>query len=365
MTDKMNVMNIVINDYLSKKFKALSFVAVILVVYLHSHNQDVRFASGKLAGEQSYFVLFVENFFSRGVARVAAPLFFTISGFLFYNSFDFTMGGIIKKFKKRFNNLCIPYFFWSILGMLFILLLQLIPWSKNFFTKELIIHYSFSELLLTIFLNPIPYQLWFVRDLIMLTICSPIIWYLTQFTRGAWLIILVVLWIVAPKTFELFSNEALFFFSAGCALVLDKDGLIYHKFSKDFTYLFLALWLLTLLLISYLLTLKQDVFIVNMLNNLGIITGILSIWSLYDFLNQEYLIKYSALFGYSFFIFVFHEPLLTILIKGMFYILGKTDFSSLLIYIVAPLVAIGVSILVRYFLKRCTPRLYNFATGDR
>src|SRR5687767_715464 len=88
------VMSPTTDDYLSRKLKVLSLGAIILVVFIHAHNEDVKFASGELTGEQSYLVLFVENFFSKGIARIATPMFFAISGFLFFKSFDFTVDGI-------------------------------------------------------------------------------------------------------------------------------------------------------------------------------------------------------------------------------------------------------------------------------
>jgi hypothetical protein len=288
-----------------------------------------------------------------------------ISGLLFYKSFDFTVDGILDKIKSRFKSLCIPYLFWSVFGLSLVLLLQFIPWSRKFFTKELVIDYSFSKLVLTILVEPIPYQLWFVRDLIMLIIVSPLIWYLTKSIKGTWLAILVVLWAVAPKTFEFFSNEALLFFTLGCALALDEKGLIQLRLSKMLTYGLLVSWLLIVSVTTYLITFRQTGFILDALNDLGILFGIVSVWFLYDRLDHKQIGKYSVFFGYSFFIFVFHEPLLTIIKKGMFFVLGKTDFSSLFIYVVAPLLAIALSILTRYVLRRRTPRFYNFATGGR
>ena len=358
-------MELTIDDYLSKKLKALSLVAIVLVVFIHSHNEEVKFASGELTGEQSRAVFFIENFFSKGIARIAAPLFFAISGFLFYKSYDFTVSGVVDKLKRRFKSLVIPYLFWSVFGLIFILFLQSIPWSRNFFTKELIIQYSFSKLLFTILVDPIPYQLWFVRDLVMLVVLSPLIWYLTKSIRVAWIVILVFLWTVAPKTFELFSNEALLFFALGCALTLNKTELINQKLTKFSSFCLLTVWLLVVLLTTYLITFNHDNLVLNALNNLGILLGILSVWFLYDHVNPAQITKYSVLFGYTFFIFVFHEPLLTILKKGMFYLFGKTNFSSLLIYIVAPLIAICLSMFISYVWRRGTPRLYNFATGGR
>jgi len=354
-----------INEGLSTKLKALSLVAIILVVFIHSYNKEVKFTSGESVGELSDWVLFFENFFSHGVARIATPLFFAISGFLFYASFEFTPHGVFDKLKKRFKSLFIPYLFWSVSGLILIFLLQIIPWSRNFFTRELIIHYSFSEIVSTILLNPIPYQLWFVRDLIMLMVFSPLIWYLTKSIRGVWLITLLLLWMVDAKTFELFSNEALLFFTIGCALALDLTGAINKKISKTLSYYCLAVWLFIVFLTSYIITFGGTFFSLNILHNIGILIGILAVWSLYDHVNQDKISKYSIFLGYSFFIFVFHEPLLTILKKGMFFLLGKTSLSTLIIYLIAPLVTIGLSMLFRYALRKYTPRFYDFATGGR
>src|SRR5258708_12732573 len=137
------IMDSQLSDYLSKKLKALSLVAIVLVVFLHSHNGEVKFASGELTGGQSHVVLFVENFFSRGIAKIAPPLLFTISGLLFYRSFDFTVNGVVDKYKKRFKSLVIPYFFWSIFALFLILFFQPIPCPTNFFTKQLIFNSTF------------------------------------------------------------------------------------------------------------------------------------------------------------------------------------------------------------------------------
>lgn len=358
-------MTLIINDYLSTKLRALSLGSIILVVFLHSHNGEVKLASGDLTGEQSYFVLFVENFFSKGIALIAAPFFFAISGFLFYKSYDFTWSDVVKKIKGRFKSLIVPYLFWSLFGLMFIWFLQVVPWSRFFFTRELIADYSISKLLYTIILDPVPYQLWFVRDLIMLVIFSPLIGYLTKSIRVVWLVLLILLWTASGKTFEFFSNEALLFFTIGCALAFDKAELINQKLPKYLSYLLLVSWLLVVLFATYLITFNRGIFISNALSKVGILIGIMSVWSFYDHVDHRRVAKYSSLFGYSFFIFVFHEPLLTILKKGLFFLLGKTNFSSLLIYLVAPLTTIGICMLLSYFLRSRTPRFYNFTTGGR
>lgn len=354
------------NDYISKKLSVLSLAAIILVVFIHSQNEEVSFASGELAGSQGRWVLFIENFVSKGMARIAVPLFFAISGYLFYQSYQFTLSAILLKFRKRFKGLVIPYLFWSVFGLLLFLCLQSIPWSKNFFTRELVVSFSSSEILSTVLFNPIPYQLWFVRDLIMLVLFSPLIWYLTKSIKVVWIAILVFFWIMAPKTLVFFSNESLLFFTVGCAFATDESDLATYKFSQWATYLLLFAWVGLVMVTTSLLTFQINTGYLYALNNLGILLGIPAIWSVYDHIdNQQLVAKCSALFGYTFIIFIFHEPLLTMLKKGMFFWWGKTDITMLVIYVIAPVIAIVISIFFRYVMRRHVPRIYNFATGYR
>src|SRR5690606_41775617 len=52
---------------------------------------------------------------------VGVPLFFTISGYRYSYGIDkFTPGIWWQKLKKRFKSLVIPFFTWSILGLLFV-----------------------------------------------------------------------------------------------------------------------------------------------------------------------------------------------------------------------------------------------------
>lgn len=68
------------------------------------------------------------------------------------------------------GTLFIPYLFWSLFGVLFYFTLQSLPPLQVFFTKKLIIDYSFQELINVIFNQPIPYQLWFLKDLMILVL---------------------------------------------------------------------------------------------------------------------------------------------------------------------------------------------------
>jgi len=199
-----------------------------------------------------------------------------------------------------------------------------------------------------------------------LVVFSPLIGFLTRSTKEIWILFLTVLWYVAPKTFELFSNESLLFFTVGCYLALEKSQrLLSQGVISEYSTYFLIAWLTIVSLTTYLLTFNPGGSGLNFLNNTGILIGILAVWSLYDLVDRSQIMKYSAFFAYTFIIYVFHEPLLTILVKGMFYWFGKTDASSLLIYLTAPLLAIAFCMFLRNLWVRTAPGFYDFATGGR
>jgi hypothetical protein len=73
------------------------------------------------------------------------------------------------------------------------------------------------------------------------------------------------------------------------------------------------------------------------MHKIGILIGILAVWGMYDFLVKRMETKASKFsFLFSFFIFAFHLPLLTILKKGFFSILGQGEMNSTIIYFTVP-----------------------------
>ena len=121
---------------------------------------------------------FIQAFFCQGINRIASPLFFIISGYLFFVNLTGQRSDFIRKVKKRFNTLIIPYLFWSLWGLLFYLVLQAFLPPSISFTRGLIMDWDFAKLMNTIFLDPIPYQLWYVRDLTVFALLSPLLYIL-------------------------------------------------------------------------------------------------------------------------------------------------------------------------------------------
>ena len=64
------------NNYLKNKITTISFLLMIMVVNIHSYNLLPIIPKG--------YNTFIQDLFSQGFSRIAVPLFFIISGYLFF-----------------------------------------------------------------------------------------------------------------------------------------------------------------------------------------------------------------------------------------------------------------------------------------
>ncbi len=152
----------------------LTFFLIVLVVWLHAysiHPSAVRKGPN----------LFVQLFISQGLARAAVPLFFLISGYLFFRKMG--KGGravFAAKIGKRTRTLLLPYVVWAVYGIALYAALQMLPPLRSSFSNWMISDYSLPKLVKTIAITPIPGQLWFLRDLYVMTLMSPAVYLLIR-----------------------------------------------------------------------------------------------------------------------------------------------------------------------------------------
>lgn len=163
----------------------LRFPLIVAVVFIHSIPENVGLnALSDVTNDNLTVYEGTRYFISNIVARIAVPAFFFISGFLFFRKTDyFNINAYVQKLKKRGKSLLIPYLFWN-------LVVILLSWGTQTFLKDLL---SGKNLLITDYtwLNwlqafwngnagknmPINYPLWFIRDLMVVVLFSPIVYW--------------------------------------------------------------------------------------------------------------------------------------------------------------------------------------------
>lgn len=353
------------NKFISVKLKILSLLSIILVVYLHADTLSVYFDKYAVEAGKAYNIL-IQFFVVQGLTRIAVPMFFLFSGYLFSLKFNGTLVEYAAKLRKRIKTLLVPYLFWSLLGILIYFIVQLLPFTHKYFYRELISEYSFMKFLETLFINPIPYQLWFMRDLFVLVVLSPLIYFGAKRLNVFLLFVLLIMWYF-NFNFYILSVESLFFYTCGVYFTFHSEKAANMRFGKYGAGL-MTVWLVLVFIKSYLLYLDNNSMLINIAGKTSIIVGIPAIWAFYDSLASKKDISESFIYrlsAFSFFIYVFHEPMLTLLKKILISVSGKSEFNNLIIFFIAPVIAITISVVMGYFLRKTFPVFYERITGGR
>ena len=170
------------NNYLSDKIKIISFFLIIIVMYEHcGFRNDDNGIEGMIFNQK------IQKLFITILGRFAVPLFYMISGYLFFLNVN-TLSDVFSKVKKRFRTLFIPYVIAAVVYTLILYLIFLIPNLNKFVNEnpiENLIDNNLISNLYSIFLYnndryPFPFHLWFLRNLIFIIACSPALFFIVR-----------------------------------------------------------------------------------------------------------------------------------------------------------------------------------------
>ena len=154
--------------FFQNKKNAVSFVLSLLVFFIHFQVFSVfKDADGML--RRSLDLLLIP-------AEVAVPLFFLISGVMFYR--DYTWKSTARKWKNRFFSLCIPYLVWNTVWLILALLGNYTPLGA--FLGGVKAELTFENVLLGIFRYRYFEPFWFMYQLIVVTALCPVIYLLLK-----------------------------------------------------------------------------------------------------------------------------------------------------------------------------------------
>ena len=109
------------DSLLSKTISFIRFPLIVGVVFIHSNMLVVNIQGTLIRYDRWPIVAFLMKLFSVVFADVCVPLFFFISGFLFFYKPDFTRGVYIDKLRKRVKTLLVPYLIWNFVGFIILL----------------------------------------------------------------------------------------------------------------------------------------------------------------------------------------------------------------------------------------------------
>lgn len=357
---------------MSKVTRDLSFdllrfplAIVILVVHVFSVT-GYQWSQGI---SQVQLISIVQDFINAFLRGHSVPIFFFISGYVFFLGRNLTFTSYWKKLKTRFFSLFLPYMIWNTIALLVAIFVSIK------FKRELSIN---IENVISCFWEcngeiiglpnnlklPINGPTWFLRNLMLVVIITPLLNVLLKGHRGNFFMaILFSLYLCYNWGIEiLVPITSLLFFSFGAYISLNNGLDTIKKFGKTSICTYIVLGTIYLLF--------NDEIPNNYLNLLMGIKIFVGIFVAYNF--SHWLLKTGCckvntfLASSSFFIYISHGIIYGYVLKFMLILIQpETTFGMFIVYIMACFLIIAVLLFVYYIIKRYIPSLTLILTGGR
>ena len=356
-----------IDEESSLRLKLLRFPPIIGVVYIHAYFTSITSNAGTIGtNDTNALTDFIRLLISQGVARIAVPLFFLISGYLFFANFRWSQQTFIKKIRTRMKTLLIPFLFWNLVVLVFYAAVQAVPPFRPYFTGSTALisaipFWEYFNVILGIKGYPIAYHFWFIRDLIVMVVLAPVIAVILRFAALPFLVALYATWVTGTWPVYIPDNAGLLFFSAGALCAIKGQSLFaFDRFGK--------LALIALIPIFFIDAFWNTAWFNIYLHRTGLIVGVIaSLYATKLIVPHEKLKQMVLQLGEaSFFVYAAHEPLL-IAARTLAYkfVPLTTPYTMLALYLGIPAVIMTLLVFCHGLLSRIFPRFLSLVTGGR
>ncbi len=353
MTDIVNV-----TANVSSRINLMRIVLISGIVFVHIPFDTDSSPFNGAYGLFDWFRVFLRD----SLFRVGVPCLSAISGYLLFRhgtaKLDYG-----KTVRRKAKTVLLPFLLWNSAFFLFVLILQyfgigdgFLPDLSNASPRML------STLLFAIEGTPINLPLYFLRDLFVCILLSPLLAMLISrfpFLTLAGLLLLAALPIPLGIVLR---NSILFSFSFGIYLSLHRvDLTIIDRYAAVIGPAFIAL--AALLATAAYLTGPEFPLWLEISRNLMVIVGIPGFWALSALLIKSRLGQSLAgTGGLSFWVFCAHFPLLFCL--WVIWNRGGSEHYPIF-YLLACAITLMVLPLTNGVARSALPSLYNLLTGSR
>ena len=312
------------------------------------------------------FVLFF--FFS------VVPLLSMVSGWLFFSFASDpradTRDALLRRMRRRFVSLYLPLVFWNAL-FLAVLLLVYAANPADPLLDEVNIRFetagirAYVNAVFGITHHPVGFQFWFVRDLFLTALVSPLLWLLLRFAPWIGALLLGAAWITDHDLWIFFRTDVLFFFYVG-ALVRMRGVPV--EIGWNATVGFLALYIVLIAmrtLAPY--AIEGTPTLLEWATRAMRLAGVLACWGIFiRIAPTPFGAKVARYGGFAFFLHAAHFPLLA-QVKILLWevVPAETDGWMMAHYAASVLITVAIGIGAGLVLSRCIPKGFALMNGGR
>lgn len=357
----------IISEDISKRITSLRFILIVFVVFIHADLKvDDAINYYHYDFIQPKWIEIFKDFICSYLGGCAVPLFFFFASYLqFSKNYKYTV-----LLKKRAKSLLLPYILWTCITIVLYYIAQSIPFTAPYFQNPINIvrnwngldwiktftYHNLAENLKT----PLVYQFWFLRELMIYIVLSPVLAYLCKkFPAGIIFLASIAMLNGIPLFFTV-SSSALFFYLAGFYFARYRIN-VFHIADKikyiEFIFLLVLSVVLDLILdgkyglgsiktiIACLLFLKISK---NLIQNE-------KLFSLLKFLSE-----------YSFFLYAIHAPFISSSINKITQkIIPLHGVLCLVQFFTAAILTLTLGTLIGIICKKLCSKLFMILNGGR
>ena len=351
-------------EYLSSKFRFLSFVSAVLVVLIHMPHPEFA----RLSFDWWCVEVVLDTF-----TRVAVPYFFFVSGLLLFRNYETGLTWYCNVLGKRIRTLLIPFLLANILALVISIAKTMASVVWHGYPASVLAHEVCRCAYLALGVDftkfPLVGSLWFVRNLLVLITMSPLVyWFVVRNKKIGAVVIAAtfVLWVSPLSNIQFFrigfSFEGLFWFILGAYF---SSSIVYWHPSRNSKRLCYVSFLLMLIFgVAARIWMPEDFAIVG--RAMSITAGLVFIFKIYDIMADRLRsILRSPILSTSFFIYMFQFipliPVSFVVVKCKSIPMGCGTLVVLSTWVVTTITLVAVSLTSR----KKWPKAYAFMLGGR
>lgn len=372
------------NPQVFKIFDWLRFPLILGVVFIHSFGDSFDYEALDLSNFSGidFYNLFRVSI-SKVLTHVCVPTFYFISGYLFFVGLEkWDTNKFWQKLKRRSRSLLVPFLIWNTICILLKLKGYVLHGSwdgiNSFLSTNGYLHLYWdcqqwnldrTNWIGWLMPSSSPYliPLWFLRDLMVVVLCSPIVYLIIKRMRK-WGIILFLLLYFSNIFIRIpgFSSVAFCFFGIGGYMSINNinpiDWTLKYK-TPAFIVAFVT-WVACTLFNGH------ETKIGDIIYPFYVTSGCLSLMNIARYMVQKrrlFFLSQPLFTKGSFFVYLSHTIMvLELCTKACKYVFGETNpFLLTISYLVVPIMTTSTCLLFYYIIKRIVPNLCGVLTGER
>jgi len=342
---------------LSAAITWLRFPLIFLIILLHCYSVV------KLGGPRDTYFKAVYPF-SLWLGETGVPGFFFISGYLLFLS----KKTYIQKINTRIHTLLVPYLLWNAILLFLYLIAYAAGYPQNINYRS-IADYGFFDYIRLFWdrgtydngnFVPLLCPFWYIRNLLIMSLLSPLFYYIIRYGRELFLLIACGWWMITYH--NAFIPQTILFFSLGAYFsILNINPLEWITNNKNLIIILFAIFALSDIVMHTIYATSTNL----QVHRLALTLNIPALLLLADFCIKRNLSS-ELLSNSAFIVFAVHYPIVVLLRKlcaAQF--ATASDITHIILYFICVIIATTFSLLFYLILDKYIVNVKNILSGNR